>query len=879
VIFHCCDTRRRDAVANNSVLNGVDFVDVLDQDLQSPTAQQPDPDRQKLLLVHCLKPVTALAASNVVIDGGQRIRNIGVVWAVPASQILTAPSAPPAPGAAPVSPLVLKALKALDLPDHVLVVRVTQAGDFSIYTLRLVAGPSAPPVPGAAAAGPSLFDPLLLTVPFSFKVECPSDFDCAPPAACTTPPASAASPPPEIDYLAKDFGGFRRIMLQRIAQLIPSWTETSAADEGVVLAELLAYAADQLSYQQDAVATEAYLGTARRRVSLRRHATLVDYPMHDGRAARAWVQIDAQNDGDVFMLPRAGTQLLTRCDGSATALLAGSSDLATALLSKPAVFEPLHDLLISADHNEIRFHTWGDARCVLPLGATEATVIGPLPDLHPGAALLLEEVVSPTTGRLDDIDPTHRHIVRLTSVISGTDPLTNDAIVELGWAPEDALPFPLIISGRTDADHGSQDLPIVSIARGNILLADHGQTIVAEALPAVPPPSVVPTASGDCCAPAQATVVPPRFRPQLAAGPLSYASPAFTIPEKGGAPERGAFDTSGPAAGALIVDVADVLPQVALFDPAAPMAWQPQRSLLGSSAEDFNFVVEIDDQGMANLRFGDGEHGRRPDTGAQFLASYRIGNGAAGNVGAESIAHVVVADAAIVGRLGWTRNPVPAAGGLDPEDADSVRRNAPQALLKQQRAVSPDDYAAVAAAQPGVQRAVGRLRWTGAWHTMMVAVDPQAGRDPAAIEAPLPALLDQVRMAGQDVALASPTLVPLEVALLICVVDDYFRADVRAALLDALSNRVLPDGRRGLFHPDGLTFGQPVFLSAVYAAARAVPGVAAVQVTTFRRQGTIDNTALARGQIAIGRLEIARLDNDPNFPERGVLALNLQGGK
>jgi hypothetical protein len=29
----------------------------------------------------------------------------------------------------------------------------------------------------------------------------------------------------------------------------------------------------------------------------------------------------------------------------------------------------------------------------------------------------------------------------------------------------------------------------------------------------------------------------------------------------------------------------------------------------------------------------------------------------------------------------------------------------------------------------------------------------------------------------------------------------------------------------------------------------------------------------------LGRLEIARLDNDPNFPEHGVLRLDLRGGK
>mgnify|MGYP006144425583 CR=1 FL=1 len=38
-------------------------------------------------------------------------------------------------------------------------------------------------------------------------------------------------------------------------------------DAGVMLVELIAYAADNLSYRQDAVATEAYLATARRRVA------------------------------------------------------------------------------------------------------------------------------------------------------------------------------------------------------------------------------------------------------------------------------------------------------------------------------------------------------------------------------------------------------------------------------------------------------------------------------------------------------------------------------------------------------------------------------------------------------------------------------------
>src|SRR4030095_13936694 len=60
-------------------------------------------------------------------------------------------------------------------------------------------------------------------------------------------------------------------------------------DIGIALVEILAYAGDYLSYYQDAVGTEAYLDTARKRISVRRHTRLVDYFLHEGCNARAWI--------------------------------------------------------------------------------------------------------------------------------------------------------------------------------------------------------------------------------------------------------------------------------------------------------------------------------------------------------------------------------------------------------------------------------------------------------------------------------------------------------------------------------------------------------------------------------------------------------------
>ena len=60
-------------------------------------------------------------------------------------------------------------------------------------------------------------------------------------------------------------------------QRYPAWLERSEADLGMVLMEVLAAMADELSYYQDRVAGEALLATATQRLSLLHLARLVDY--------------------------------------------------------------------------------------------------------------------------------------------------------------------------------------------------------------------------------------------------------------------------------------------------------------------------------------------------------------------------------------------------------------------------------------------------------------------------------------------------------------------------------------------------------------------------------------------------------------------------
>jgi len=304
--------------------------------------------------------------------------------------------------------------------------------------------------------------------------------------------------------------------------------------------------------------------------------------------------------------------------------------------------------------------------------------------------------------------------------------------------------------------------------------------------------------------------------------------------------------------------------------------WAARRDLLNSGGSAEEFVAEIDNDGAAVIRFGDDMHGRRPEPGTSFTATYRVGNGRAGNIGADSLTHIALQTPEIA----LVRNPLPGAGGQEPESLEDVRQRAPVAYRIQERAVTPADYGEVTERHPAVQRAAATFRWTGSWHTVFLTVDRAAGAAlSTAFETDIRNHIERYRMAGHDIEVDEPQFVALEIAMHVCVAADHFRSDVERELLDVFGNRDLPDGRRGLFHPDNLTFGQPVYLSAIYAAAHQVAGVELVDVHTFQRLGVPDDAALQSGRIEIGHLEIARLDNDRNFAERGQLTISLGGGK
>lgn len=1092
MIYRCCNENRKVAVKGNPTLNGIDYLEVMDRE-----AIGHDSPRQQTLLVHCLNPLSpqlSLAASNVLIPGGESITGIIAEWVAPASN----------PPAAPVTNAWEQGYFAgLADASSVIVVRTSAAGDFSPYVLRLVNN-AAQASEDAFAVTEVLsgFDPVLSEVQFSFKVECPNDFDCAPsPCEC---PAAQTTPPP-INYLAKDYGSFRTVLLDRLNQLVPNWGGAAEADLGVALAEVLAYAGDYLSYQQDAVATEAYLETARSRISLRRHARLVDYFVHDGANARAWVQVQASMR---FLLDKSITRFYTFAPGMPSTLAVGAGNEEAALAAGVVVFEPMQNAELFPEHNLMRFYTWGDANCCLPQGATEATLLGTHANLQAGDVLIFQEVLGPRTGNKTDADLRHRCAVRLTQVTTQNalgqtlvDPLFEmgtgkpvisvsqhpTPVTEIQWSVDDALPFPVCISSTFVNSSGEKKtLADVSVVLGNVVLADQGLTLSGVAIGAVPEPElfVPPNAAGNRCSPTAPKALPVRYWPQLKDTPITQAVPlaiaespvtpgivqlttagyvslgdangatslavaadepwtwpqyfgivtatnavnpanfdlkvvyaptgstvqavleSFTnlsltttemnyakaqinlyskliqvpasfapgampngfptgpemlantgvvqLTDQHGAnyldvqavnplawppnfgvlaqgdqsepdefnllvvynPPSGGVGVQTPALveefddltlgtvattfddRSLLVavksfaeqpslslsafdlmhfDASEAVPSITLTGVYDGMttAWTPLPDLLESGAEDTNFVVEVESNGVARLRFGDDMNGRFPDSGTVFAATYRVGNGTAGNVGAESLIYFA-GDPRIAG----CTNPLAARGGVDPETNAQIQRRAPQAFITQERAVNMADYETVTESSPQVKQAVAQLRWTGSWYTVFLAVEPEnAGNLTPALKRSLTWLVNRYRLAGQDVQLESPQYVPLEIRLTVCVDPEYFQSDVKQALLAALGSQLQPDGQPGYFDPDSFAFGETVYLSPIYAAARKVAGVKSVTASAFQPQGVATKSYLRRGEIQLGPLQIAQMDNDPGYPNHGRLTLVMQGGK
>ncbi len=748
--------------------------------------------------------------------------------------------------------------------DHVLSADLNNPGDFTLYKIYIN--------DRKLSSDPYRIDPYYNNVTFNFKANCPSDLDCKP-KEHECPPEELNDFP--IDYLARDFWSYRTALFDFASLRYPDWADRLEADAGVMMVELMSALGDEMAYYQDRVSREAYLETATQRRSIRRHARLVDYHMHDGLGATVWIDftIDAAIHTVPLVLPNVTNIFSVSDDNTRIDFEIGQG------------FDKSGETYtVSETANKFEPHLWDEDDTCLPVGSTELYITGhqkeylafdDLPkDKQPGKWVLIK------TNPTDPEQAQQVQLVRLIEVTDTTDPIFNANITHLVWEVEQAL-------------KNEFDLTILTV-RGNMVPATAGKThsayfIVDDALANLTPTEI----AGFNNSPSGETV--------NRSGHDDTAIHLYTLPDSQSVPlvyfknEKHQFNDP------------EIILEEVVFDTttnkwiAKPFTepWIYTNALVGvnsSKPTDKHFTLddgtwqrvvgyqrigrEIEHLDYAmnagvTIRFGDEEFGRIPDKGSVFRVRYRLGGSRRSNVAAHTLTNISPAIAGVK-----VTNPLPSTGGMDPETPSELRQLSSDAFRAiTYRAVRPEDYAEAAERLPWVQKAGSVFRWTGSWLTAFVTPDPKSAvylESEKRID--LSNQMNRFRQAGRETNVMDPVYASMDLEIEICVAGDAYSGQVKEWVMIALMGKKGLRPKAGYFSPDRFTFGTVLERSTLEAAIQDVPGVKAIEKIHFGRRGWFGKRVFTELSYDPGRDAIIRIANDPLHPEQGTLKLYTHGG-
>ena len=768
--------------------------------------------------------------------------------------------------------------------DHlVLTLNVAAPGDFSNYTLAI----SSP-----------VLDVFYSQSVFSFKARCPSDLDCAPPPI-VCPPVTADVPP--IDYLSKDFLGFRQALLDFASLRYPEWQERSEADFGMMFLEALSSIADDLSYQQDRNLAEAGIETATQRSSVLRLARLVDYQALPAISATVLLQFDVVPG--TAELPDGLVVTARGSDGTPIPFETGSS-LINRLLDPQTgnrrTAPPVSTVSPAWNRGIIQPYWFDDSQRCLRAGATEMYVLGHGYNFSPGQVLLIE------TAGATSADPPIRQIVHLAATNPATElcdplflqPFGPDAFDAAPYLvcpvspPATMAPTAVTLISWQAADQLTADHDLTrTILAGNLICATQGITVIANASailseqlsesflipdgsnsPQTIPLAIVRTGPNDTVAQSAFQYLYTLNRSPLAwlasSDPETPPSPEILLTgqpplgEKVIWPFSASLLDADTFANAFTIDPALYSSVARLTDPPAPP----------SLGQPLVTVQDYDGDNGDTIRFGDVEFGQVPVDGSRFDVIYRTGGGSIGNVAPDSIAQIGPNTPGVM----RVSNPLAATGGSDPEPLAHVQRCAPQAFrATQYRAVLPLDYEKAAKTLPWVEQAGTVFRWTGSWLTVFTTPDPLDSEQATVDEQiQLINLLNRYRMAGYESYVPQAQYVSLDLVVEVCAWPTAFAGDVESAIL-----KILSSSAGGFFEHKNFVFGQPLERSRLEAATQGAYGVQGVTCILSRVRGRALCLSEMPDEISVAQDQIIRCDNDPSAPDRGSLKVVVQGGK
>jgi hypothetical protein len=296
------------------------------------------------------------------------------------------------------------------------------------------------------------------------------------------------------------------------------------------------------------------------------------------------------------------------------------------------------------------------------------------------------------------------------------------------------------------------------------------------------------------------------------------------------------------------VDPASLVIQVWPQGATQPQLWTQVDNFGQVGRNDMVYVL---DPTAGTVTFGDGIRGMRPVAASVVVASrYKYGGGSAGNLAPGSIKAVQPA-------AGTVRQEWPTAGGSDGESVADAERRIPAFLAHRDRAVTVDDFRALALATPGLtlgraevvqglmpgtDAAATRIGVPGVVSVFVWPDQPVAlGNGPVATLAQLQlvfAWLRQRILIGTQLFVLSAEPVPVYASVSVEVLNGADTLSATRGVQQALASYLWPLPPGG---PDGggWTLGRTVAPDELLTQAARVSGVlAADQVVLYAQSGT-----------------------------------------
>jgi Baseplate J-like protein len=305
-------------------------------------------------------------------------------------------------------------------------------------------------------------------------------------------------------------------------------------------------------------------------------------------------------------------------------------------------------------------------------------------------------------------------------------------------------------------------------------------------------------------------------------------------------------------------------------DPDQPTNYTFVQRLTDADTGERVYTTTVNADNELQVVFGTALNGFTPPTGSAISVSYVYSSGAEGNLPAGSVVafkSVAPTGITITGSSAFS-------GGENEESIESMKTSIPAAISTQNRAVTGQDFVALALQVEGVAKAAveytpGGGSASAGFTNASVTMYPQPTRSDflttldtsqtvsADLEERVLVALQPRALLGVDVVVApSITWQPIDMAITVYVNERFVTNWVKADVATAIDE---------LFSFDNVFFGQRLTLGQLYRIVLNVAGVDYCTVQVFDLAG---NTGLQQS-ILIDPLEL---------PKRGAVGLTMVGG-